>query len=486
LPADIICNKLNEVYLKIECDRSISMELNEFFSFYIKNFQFHPKVKAKMWDGKLRLFDLKNRILYIGLLSKLIQFCKSNAYEISIDKNLHIKNEIVNDELLDVIKNIKLLDKFKLRDYQVNSLKHFLKFEKMLLISPTGSGKSLSIYSCINSIINDVDKILILVPNVSLVHQMYDDFEQYGFDSEKYCHRIYSGISKQSSKKIFISTWQSIYNNDPEYFEQFQAVIADECHLCSATSLTNILNACINARYKIGATGSLDESKTNELVLVGLFGNIFRATSTIDLMNKGQLSPLDIKCLLLKHHNIDKAVKKWSFSDEMQYLASNNVRNNFIKNLADSLKGNTLILFTLIEKHGKILNELLKSNSKKVYFIHGGVEVKEREEIRKILEVENNCIILASYGTFSTGVNAPNISNIIFASSYKSQVKVIQSIGRGLRLHINKKQATLYDIADDLRIDKHVNFTLKHLNDRLSIYDKEKFEYKIYKINLGK
>lgn len=484
MTANVNCHKLNEVYLKIECDRSTAQELNEFFSFYVKNFQFHPKVKAKMWDGKLRLFNLKNYTLYIGLLSKLKKFCNEREYILCLDKSLNIENSI--NEVDGIIDTFDLPAKYSLRDYQKATLRHFLKHEKMLLISPTGSGKSLSIYSCIKSIFHEVDKILLLVPNVSLVHQIYEDFESYGFNSEKYCHRISASIPKQSIKKIFISTWQSIYNNDPEYFEQFQAVIADECHLCSSTSLTNILNACINARYKIGATGSLDDSKTNELVLTGLFGNIFKATSTIDLMNKGQLAPLDIKCLLLKHHGLDKSIKKWTYNDEIQYLVSNVDRNQFIKKLAESLDENTLILFTLVDKHGKVLHELLKNSTKKVYFIHGDIAVKEREEIRKILEVENNCIILASYGTFSTGVNAPNISNIIFASSYKSQVKVIQSIGRSLRLHINKKQANLYDIADDMRIGTYVNFTMKHLNDRLNIYDREKFNYKIFKINLGK
>lgn len=347
------------------------------------------------------------------------------------------------------------------------------------------SGKSLTIYTMIRAVEHKVNKILLLVPSITLVHQMHDDFIDYGFDSESKCHKIFEGMSKNSNKKIYISTWQSIYNNDPEYFEQFDMVIADECHLCSAKSLTTILNSCVNAKYRVGATGSLDESKTNEIVLIGLLGKLFQSTTTKKLIEKKQLTKLQIKCIVLKHLSLDPIIKKYRYDQEIDYLAKKHIRNQFITKLVQSLDGNTLVLFTLVKKHGNLLHEMFKKLNKTVYYIHGTVPAEDREKIRKIIDTEKNCIVLASYGTFSTGINAPNLHNIVFASAYKSKVKVIQSIGRGLRLAINKSVVTVYDIADDLRIDSYINTTLKHLVTRMTLYDKESFEYKIYKVKLG-
>jgi superfamily II DNA or RNA helicase len=316
---------------------------------------------------------------------------------------------------------------------------------------------------------------------------MYSDFESYGYDSEEHCHRQYSGKEKHTNKFLTITTWQSIYKNEPEYFEQFDFVLGDEAHQFKAKSLTGILSACTNARYRIGTTGTLDGTQTHRLVLEGLFGPVFKATSTAELIEKGQLASFKIKCLVLKHPKEACTLsKKWKYNDEMNYLVQCKSRNLFIKNLTLSLEGNTLVLFQFVEKHGKDLYQMIKEGAGKrhVFFVYGGTDVEVRESVRAITEKEKDAIIVASYGTFSTGVNIRNLHNVIFASPSKSRVRNLQSIGRGLRLGENKSEATLFDIADDLRTGKDSNFTLQHFIERVKIYDDEKFEYKFYNIEL--
>jgi superfamily II DNA or RNA helicase len=222
-------------------------------------------------------------------------------------------------------------------------------------------------------------------------------------------------------------------------------------------------------------------------VLEGLFGPVYKATSTSELIEKGQLAAFKIKCLILKYPElVCKQSKDWDYNDEVNYIVLNKARNDFIKNLTLSLQGNTLILFQFVEKHGKDLYALIKEHTKNrhVFFVFGGTDVEVRESIRSITEKEKDAIIVASYGTFSTGVNIRNLHNIIFASPSKSRVRNLQSIGRGLRLGDNKEEATLFDIADDFRTGKFTNYTLKHFIERVKIYDEEKFNYKFYNIEL--
>jgi superfamily II DNA or RNA helicase len=316
---------------------------------------------------------------------------------------------------------------------------------------------------------------------------MYSDFQSYGYDSEFFCHRQYSGKEKHTNKFLTITTWQSIYNREKEYFEQFDFVLGDEAHLFKAKSLTTIMTGLVNTKYRIGCTGTLDGTQTHKLVLEGLFGPVLKVTTTKDLMDKKQLSSLNIKCLILKYpEEVCKQARHWDYKKELDYIVGNEHRNIFIKNLALSLKGNSLILFQLVEKHGKILYDLIQSeaNDRKVFFVYGKTDVEVREQVRAITEKENDAIIVASYGTFSTGINIRNLHNVIFSSPSKSRVRNLQSIGRSLRKGDSKDEATLFDISDDFRVGKYTNFTLKHFIERIKIYDEEKFFYKMYNIDL--
>jgi superfamily II DNA or RNA helicase len=376
-------------------------------------------------------------------------------------------------------------------DHQLAAFVHGMQSRRMLLVSPTSSGKSLIAYLFFRQLWQYQNlKGLIIVPTTSLVEQLASDFGDYNNGSmEEYIHKIYQGKEKQTDKPITISTWQSLYKMPKEYFEQFDYVMGDEAHNFKAQSLTSIMTNCINAKYRIGMTGTLDGTKTHKLVLEGLFGPEKKFITTKELIDKGIVSNFEIKCLVLKHSDeISQRMKDISYQDEIAYLISNTERNKFIKNLAVSLGKNTLVLYQMVEKHGEILYNMIKDTKKignrKVFFVHGGTDTADREEIRRIMEIENDAIIVASFGTFSTGISIRNLHNIIFAMPTKSSIRTLQSIGRGLRQSEGKEIATLYDIADDMRYKKHMNYTLKHFVERTKIYNNEKFPFKIYKIGL--
>lgn len=479
------CNKLsvtkiNDVHLHIKCEPGIAMELSEFFTFYVPGYKFVPAFRNKLWDGKIRLFNSRDRSLYIGLLGYLRSFCCDRNYELEIHSELQSTNNLSLVEAEEFIETLSV--PFTARDYQIKAFTHCVRKHRAMLLSPTASGKSLIIY-LLTRWYNT--KTLIVVPTISLVAQLQKDFKDYGFDSDQHVHQIMSGADKQTDKQVIISTWQSIYKMPKSWFDQFNLVVGDEAHLFKAKSLTTILTNLTECKYRFGLTGTLDGTQTHRLVLEGLFGKVKKIVTTKELMDSNCIAKLKIKALILKHNDsICYQNKNIKYQDEIKYLIGSTSRNKFIKNLAASLKGNTLLLYQFVDKHGKILYDMLKSDQRPVFFIHGGIGVDEREEVRRITEDEENAIIVASFGTFSTGINLRNLHNIIFASPSKSKIRTLQSIGRGLRLGSNKVSATLFDIADDMIYKSKKNFTLDHFMERMKIYNEEKFEYKIYTINL--
>ena len=484
--SDLILHKKNEAFIQFECDRNIAQELSDYFTFYVPGYQFVPAYKSRLWDGKIRLADLRSFSIYHGLVPYIEKFCKERDYTLEIDSDISTTENFSAIEAAEFVKSLKL--PHEIRDYQLKSFIHAIRNRRILLLSPTASGKSLILYCIIRYLqSSDAKRGLLIVPTTSLVEQMYSDFASYGYDSEEYCHRQYAGKEKHTNKFLTITTWQSIYKNEGDYFEQFDFVLGDEAHQFKAKSLTTILSGCTAAKYRIGTTGTLDGTQTHRLVLEGLFGPVYKATSTAELIEKKQLADFSIKCLILKYSDtICKESKSWDYNQEIEYIVMNKARNDFIRNLVLSLTGNSLVLFQFVEKHGKHLYENIKEHAgkRKVFFVFGGTDVEIRESIRAITEREHDAIIVASYGTFSTGVNIRNLHNVIFSSPSKSRIRNLQSIGRGLRLGDNKEAATLFDIADDFRIGKFTNYTLKHFVERVKIYDEEKFNYKFYNIEL--
>ena len=487
----LIIDKKNEVYLKIEADADIRRELGEFFTFEVPGYKFMPAYQNRVWDGKIRLFSYSNGQIYAGLYPYILDWCKNN--NVHVVDGTKIQETKVDDTKLDnLIKALKL--PFEVRDYQREAFKYSVQKDRCLLVSPTASGKSLIVYLMVifNLLrLKDTkqDKILIIVPTTSLVEQLFKDFKDYGYNSERNVHRIYSGHEKETNKRVVISTWQSVYNLPKKWFDQFGMIIGDEAHLFKAMSLTKLMTKLEKCKYRVGLTGTLDGTKTHKLVLEGLFGSVNKVVSTSELMESGKLADLKIMCLVLQHDQTARSfMKDKTYQEEMDYLVSNEKRNKYIRNLASSLNGNTLCLFQYVEKHGKKLLEMIqeKATDKNVFYVHGGVETDEREKIREITEKSDNAIIVASYGTFSTGINIRNLHNIIFASPSKSRIRNLQSIGRGLRLKDDNSSATLYDIADDISYKDKTNYTLQHFKERISIYNSEDFNYEIHNVELTK
>ena len=477
--------KKNEVYLQIDSDPHVFYELSDQFTFELPGAKFMPQYRKRYWDGKIRLFNVNNGQIYVGLLDKIQKFCKDHEYSYSFvdneyygtpfEVNEHISYEGVKDYITSI-------SKYSPRDYQIEGVYDALRHNRKLLISPTASGKSLMIYSIVRYYVERGENTLIVVPTTSLVEQMYKDFADYGWDVGSFCHKIYAGKERETDSQVIITTWQSIYKLPRKYFERFSVVVGDEAHQFKSKSLISIMTKLDHAKYRFGFTGTLDGTQTHKWVLEGLFGPSYKIIGTKDLMTKGHVAKLDINILLLKH----PPQKFETFEDEIQFIIGNEKRNNFIRNLALDLKGNTLILFSRVEGHGRVLFDLINSNvleQRQTFFVHGGVGAEDREKVREITENEKNAIIVASYGTFSTGINIRNLHNIIFASPSKSRIRNLQSIGRVLRKGTNKVKATLYDIADDTTYKTRRNYTLNHLIERLKIYNYEKFNYDLINIS---
>ena len=485
---DVVIGKANEVFLQVKADPHIQYELRDHFTFIPEGAKFMPQYRNKHWNGEIHLFDLRTKRIYIGLLDKIIAFCNRHDYTWCFENNeyygapFEINESVSLEGVKDYIKSITHL---KARDYQIEGVYDALRHNRKLLISPTASGKSLMIYALVRYYTAKNQKILLVVPTTSLVEQMYKDFEDYGWDSDSYCHRIYAGKEKTNEFPVTITTWQSVYKLERSFFEDYNVVIGDEAHLFKSKSLISIMTKLHHAKYRFGFTGTLDGTQTHKWVLEGLFGPSYKVTKTDELMKQGHLAQLDIQCIVLKH----PPQKFETYNDEIEYLISHEQRNTFLKNLALDLKGNTLLLYSRVEAHGQVLYDLIntsKNDDRKLFFVHGGVDAEQREIVREITENEKNSIIVASYGTFSTGINIRNLHNVIFASPSKSRIRNLQSIGRVLRKGTNKVKAILYDIADDCTYRSKRNYTLNHLIERIKIYNEENFNYEIITIQLRK
>ena len=467
----VIIEHLNEVHAKVTADNGIKQELVDYFTFEVPGAKFMPAYRSRFWDGKVRLYNGQTKKIYKGLVEYCAKFAEERGYK--VEKKYKDKK----------ITPLFDIESFNLplqpRDYQLETFKQCISNQRQLVLSPTASGKSLIIYMLTQHYIDN--KVLIIVPTTSLVYQMKTDFESY--NCKENIHTIMSGKEKTTDDRIVISTWQSIYKMDPNYFDQFDVVIGDEAHLYKAKSLTKIMEKLINTKYRFGFTGTLDGSQTHKLVLEGLFGPVYQTVTTKKLIDDKHLADFKIQCITLKYsEQVRKIAKTFDYKQEIDFLTKYEPRNKFISKCTVIQKGNTLVLFHIID-HGKAIHDLiltLKEKDRKLFFVYGGTDAETREQIRAIAETETNSIIVASFGTFSTGINIRNLHNIIFASPSKSKIRNLQSIGRGLRKSQTKEKARLIDISDDLSYKSKINYTLKHFSERIKIYNEERFDYKFY------
>lgn len=471
----------NETYIKIECPDDIAKELHDKFSFEVPGAKFMPSVRNRLWTGKLYLFHLKNRLIYKGLKKAVQRHLISQGYPYS-DQTESPSVAFSKREALNFISGCNL--PFQPHDYQVETFIRAIRNKRNLFLLNTGAGKGCVIYLIAKYL---KLKTLIIVPRTSLVIQLTKDFIDYG-ESEDAIHQIYGGKDKNTDKLISITTYQSIYKEKPDYFNQYECIINDECHLALSKSITGILEKSTKVQYRFGFTGSLNESKTHHMVLEGLFGEIKQMTTNRELMDRGINADLTIKSIVLQYpDNIRKENKNLSYKEEIDYIIQCKARNNFIANLAHSLDGNVLILFRYVEKHGEHLLELLKAKNKDrsgIYYVYGKTDLEFKDAVRNIVDSQERAILLASVGTTSTGINIKNINHIIFAHPSKGKIQLLQSLGRGLRISPVKNKVTAYDISDDMIWKSRINYTMQHYNDRLKIYKEEQFKLKTYKVEI--
>ena len=483
----MLISKVNEVYLQVKVDDDLERELTDYFTFEVPGAKFMPHYRKKLWDGKIRLYSPHNGRIYVGLLPYIKEFCSRNSIEYIIEEGVENDRNVIRESVRDFATSLRPKTRGKsiqFRDYQIDAIYHAIRTNRCLLLSPTASGKSLIIYTLVRYYHLMNLKTLILVPTTSLVEQMYSDFIDYGWKDE-YIHRVYAGHDKGSRKPVVISTWQSLYKLHRPYFAQYGCIIGDEAHLFKAKSLTDIMTRSGDCKYRFGLTGTLDGTQTHRLVLEGLFGKVTQVTTTKELIDNKTLAKLEIDCIVLKHTDEEcKRIRKYTYAEELNYIVSHTKRNKFIENLCKTIKGNTLVLFQLVGKHGVLLYNEIKKLDKKVFFVYGGTTTETREKIRKIVEKEKDSLIVASYGTFSTGINIRNINNIVFASPSKSRVRVLQSLGRGLRQTKDKTMVRLFDVSDTISYKSRQNFTYRHFTERLNIYKEENFNYKVNRVKL--
>jgi superfamily II DNA or RNA helicase len=495
----IVIRKQNEVYFRVQCDEGIAEELNQFFRFEVPGARYSPKFRMKVWDGTIGLFSKHTRLLYCGLYDHLVIFCKEREYELEVLDNPEFdaigKIESISLEqvktFVDALNIHSNGEKLEIRDYQYLAILTALKNKRRVILCPTASGKSLIVYCVMRFLLAFKLQSLVVVPTIALTYQMFNDFKDYssanGWDASAFCQLIAEGKGTMVNFPVVVSTWQSIYKLPKDWFNQFGNVMIDEVHQAKADSLKGILEKCTHVKYRTGLTGSLDDSKTHKMMIQATLGVIERIATTKSLIDKGYLSQISITVLVLGYNSESKRLmRKVDYQQEIDFLCQHTKRNRYVANLATTLKGNTLVLYRFVEKHGDKLHELIKERAgdRKVFYIHGGVEGEDRDAIRAIVEKHNDAIILASVGTFSVGVNIKRLHNVVFASPTKSVIRVLQSIGRGLRLAKDKDRLNLYDVADSLSNAKKKNHTYQHLIERLKIYVKEEFTYRIVEVQI--
>lgn len=482
----IFVEKINETYVKVLAEESIRQELTEYFSFFSDNYQWSPAYKRRKWDGKIRLYNYKTSQIYSGLVYAIIQFAKERNYEIEVENGIYRNKEVSLDRIEEFSSKLGLPERIKPNPHQLKALYWVIKRERQLLISPTASGKSLIIYMIARYL--QGKKILIIVPRISLVEQLFGDFvNDYGYTKSNNINRIHSGADKNmGNREIAISTYQSLLDMPKKWFEQFDAVIGDEAHMYDAKSVSKIIEKCINARYRIGTTGSLKDIVSSRLTLEGLFGPVKMIASTMELVQKKIISDFEIHIVILNYSRQDREnIKGMDHSQEKEYIMNHPKRLSYIENLMNSMDGNSIYLSDLVEKHVKpFYQKMSQRNNRKTYLAIGEVELDEREDIRHETEKMDGIDIIANPQVFSTGVNIKRIKNLILGYAGKSKVRLIQSIGRAIRKTSHYPMSYVFDISDDLSTSDGNNISLRQLKERIRIYSSEGFKYKIHYVRL--
>ena len=494
----------------------------------VKGWRFHPLCKQGIWDGNKTYFN--NGRVNIGLWKECMIGCKAIEVPFIVENkgdfpiNRDITLEGVRNFCLDFFKNHKMRKgeewvDFMPYDHQIETAYKILKNKFCITEVATSGGKSLIIGIVYFYIIRNIEKgakLLLIVPSITLVTQMYDDFIKnfhgennlINLPKDEMCVeiRIEEVMSERPRKfsgtdnpNIYIGTYQSLEKWPKEFFQQFYTVACDEAHTSKNKTINTILeNTFTYAKYRFGVSGTFPQDDTCEILTIqSLLGPKITEVTADELKSKGIITPMDIKAIILNHNDKEfydkvKIIRKGgdgkaSFDLEKKYVHQSEKRLEFIKKIVNKCNDNTLLLFHTIDNGQRIFNKLSSEmTDKEFFYIDGEVSGKKREEIKKRMEETDGKVkvLIASFGTLSTGVSIKSITNVIFTDSFKSEQIIIQSIGRALRLHTDKKMANIFDIVDIFDPNDMFNTLYKHYLERRGFYDKRKYPYKEIRINL--
>lgn len=499
--ADISIVKVNEVRMRIMAEPYIREELNDYFKFEDPNFQPNPFSK---WDGKVRLFTKSSGLIDIGLLFEVFKFAKTNGYSFEIDPALRYIQELPDKEILDFCSSldpqIRTEDNqyipAEIRQYQFTSIATAMRLGRCVLELATSAGKSFILYVMARyyrerrkALESDL-RTLIVVPSIHLVTQLYDNFEEYAHGSDwstfLNVQTIFEGNTKHITKPITISTWQGIQDQPKEWFLQFGDIVVDEVHTSKSDKLSYILNNCINADQRLGVTGTLANTKVAGLQVVSHFGSYQKIITARELINLGYAADINIKMIQIEHTEADCCeMAGIDYQKEMEFLISNERRNQLIARMAMSLKGNVAVMFERIDAHMMIVYDILKDAGKTVFVINGEVKTAVRREIQAAIEKGDDIILLASYGTMQQGVSVKKLHHLVLAHPSKSYIRVIQTLGRLMRMHSTKYIANIWDLVDNLSFRGSHNHALRHSHERYKFYLTERHPVQMKRVTLG-
>jgi len=508
--------KLNEHNTKIILQESTREEYNQLkhlLNPFVNNYRFMKRYKLGVWDGKIDFF--KNGFINFGLWNYVYEICKEYGYPFEIEnkENFPRNNDIKKIEIENFCNEFYTgykTDKGEIffpYEHQIDAMFKLLKHRYGLVEIATAGGKSLVFATVVFFILKYIDpeaKFLLIVPNISLVTQFYDDILDYneGYNKEQkepLDIKIQEIMSDKPRKNrdnvepnIYIGTYQSLEKYPKEFFKQFYLIGTDEAHKAKAKTINTILERTFGyARYRFGMSGTYPLNGTSELMTIeSLMGPKLLTVRAKKLQEIGVISNLKIKSLQLNYDDHEFAENvfmikkrgggKKAFELEKQYIHNSEKRKLFLTKLVTKFKQNSLVLFHSID-YGTQLYDFFRNNiqGKDFYYIDGSVKSDVRIQIKKYMEITsgNPKILVASYGTLSTGVNIKSIVNIVFADSFKSDQIIRQSIGRGLRLHSEKSKLIVFDIVD--RFSKQYTNTLynHYLSRRDNIYKKQEYPY---------
>ena len=489
----------DNLYLRI--DEATELEIEQVrisLTKRIESWRFNPLVKRGVWDGYVTYIK-DDKWIPAGLWRYVIDVCKEYNFEVQVNGIRRLIDPDISAETfekwaLDFFKGSEITP----RDYQIETAYNILKFRKCLAELATSAGKTLISFLTIAYMLEKkkAERILFIVPNVSLVVQAHEDFHDYNYMNkvDLRIQQIFAGQKIKSNKNIVIGTYQSLIKKSVEYFEQFDAVIVDETHKAKSASIKTILQKCTKAQYKYGLSGTIPKDGTlDKLTLMSQTGPVISEVKASFLQDQGHIAKCVVKVIEMNNATDSQrlafqelAQNKYDSKDvfqlEQNFIINSEGRLDFISSVIARVPRNSLVLFHRIE-HGKRLYEKLRQESnKRVYYVDGGTDKDIREEYKKKMEAGEEVVIVASYGTFSTGISIKKIHNIFFTESFKSEVIIRQSIGRGLRQHESKDKVLIVDFVDDIRTDEWDNYLFKHGKARQSIYRQEKFDYNIKRV----